>query len=252
MVTSFPRSDLFRTVATDAETRWPREDGVVTSPLTPWPRLRDSWWVFTLAGAAIMIFPIALVVEIRCGRNRCGGTWWGRWFELDALGSLPRLYTTGLFAAVAVIAWVAVRRTDARVRSWWVAVAVIGVVLAVAKLVSAHSAAKEVSALATLVLSVSGTVVALGALTLTGRRWGVAAARPVVIAMGLYAFASLGLDAVSMMLVGAQDRVGLLSHVAVTFAEELGEAVAALFLLVTVRWQVPTADVALSTPRSRG
>ena len=85
----------------------------MAAPLTPWPRLRDSWWVFALGGVAITIFPVSLVVELRCRRGHCGGSWWARVFELDALGSLPRLYTTALFAAVAVLAGVAGRRTEA-------------------------------------------------------------------------------------------------------------------------------------------
>ena len=216
---------------------------------SPWPRLRDSWWVFALAGLAIALFPIALVVEVRCGLGRCAGAGgWQHLFALDRLGSLPRLYTTGLFVAVAVLAGVAARRTAGWTRHWWTGVAVVGVLLAVAKLVSVHSTAKHAAPLVTLLVGVAGTVVALGALTVTGRRWGIAAARPVVVAMALYAVAALGLDAVSVLLVAVQSRVGLLSHVAVTFAEELGEALAALFLLVTVRWQLP----ALSTHPSRG
>jgi len=224
----------------------------MTPPLTPWPRFRDSWWVFALAGVAIVVFPVALVVQVRCGRARCAGAWWARAFELDALGSLPRLYTTALFAAVAVLAWAAARRTRDRVRTWWSAVAATGVLLAVAKLVSAHSTAKQASPVATLVVGVGVTFLVLAWLTRAGRRWGVPAARPVVVALALYALAALGLDAVSVLLVSAQDRVGLLSHVAVTFGEELGEALAALFLLVTVRWQLPTAEPLLSTRRSRG
>jgi len=221
--------------------------------LSPWPRLRDAWWVLALAALAIALYPIALVVAVRCGLGRCAGAGgWERLFALDAVGSLPRLYTTGLFAAVAVLGAVVVRRTVGRPRTWWAGVAVIGVLLAVAKLLSAHSTAKSASPAATLLVGVVGTVLALGALTVAGRRWGIAAARPVVLAMALYAVAALGLDVVSVLLVAAQDRVGLLSHVAVTFAEELGEALAALFLLVTVRWQLPTADEALSTPRSPG
>jgi hypothetical protein len=227
--------------------------GGMTPRPTPWPRLRDSWWVFALAGLAIGLFPIALVVEVRCGLGRCAGArGWEHLFALDRLGSLPRLYTTGVFVAVAVLAWVAARRTVDRPRQWWTGVAVIGVLLAVAKLVSVHSTAKGAAPVLTLLVGVVGTLAALGALTVTGRRWGIAAARPIVLAMALYAAAALGLDAVSVLLVAVQSRVGLLSHVAVTFAEELGEALAALFLLVTVRWQLPAGDRALSTPRSPG
>ena len=225
----------------------------MTPRLTTWPRLRDSWWVFALAGVAIALFPIALVVEVTCGLGRCAGArGWEHLFALDRLGSLPRLYTTGLFVAVAVLASVAARRTDGRPRQWWAGVAVIGLLLAAAKLLSAHSTAKNAAPAITLLVGVVGTVLALGALAVTGQRWGIAAARPIVLAMALYAVAALGLDTVSVLLVAVQNRAGFLSHVAVTFAEELGEALAALFLLVTVRWQLPAADMTLSTPRSPG
>ena len=84
-----------------------------------------------------------------------------------------------------------------------------------------------------------------------------------MLALGLYAAVSLGLDAVTSVVVLLQDRVGLLTHVATTFGEEFGEAMAALFVLVTLRWNLPgvrqnsrsgrkTPEAELSTPRSPG
>jgi hypothetical protein len=214
---------------------------------SPWPRLHDSWWVYLLAGAALVLFPLALVVEVRCGLGRCTGSPAERLLSLDAVGGLPRLYTAGLFLAVAVLAGIAARRSPGRPRWWWSAVAAIGVVLAAAKLLSAHSTAKNLSPLLTLVVGVVLTAAALGALTLTGRRWGIAAAGAVVSALAVYAVAALGLDAVTSLLASLQDRVGLLTRAAATFAEELGEALAALLLLVTLRWQLPPR-----APRARG
>jgi hypothetical protein len=246
------------------------ENRTVAPPPSPWPGLSESWWVYALAGVAAVVFPLSLVVGVRCGLGRCTGTLAERLFALDALGGLPRLYTTGLFVAVAVLGVLAVRRSAPPARPWWTAVAWIGGVLALAKLVSAHSTTKGLSAVGTLVVGVVLTVVALGALAVTGRRWGLAAARPVVLALGLYAAAALGLDAVTSVLVALQDGVGVLTHAAATFAEEFGEAMAALFVLVTVRWHLParspgaapgsgvqdpgtgrnTPDAALSRPRS--
>ena len=229
-------------------------------PPSPWPRLYDSRWVYALAGVAVVVFPLSLVVEVRCGLGRCTGSFAERMFSLDALGGLPRLYTSGLFIAGAVLAAIAARRSTGPARLWWTAVAGIGGVLALAKLVSAHSAATGMSALVTLLLGVVLTVVALGTLAVYGRRWGIAAAGAVMLALGLYA-AALGLDAVTSLLISFQAGVGVLTSAAATFAEELGEAMAALFVLVTLRWSlpvagssgaVPTPDVELSTPRSRG
>ena len=226
-------------------------------PPSPWPRLRESWWVFALAGVALAIFALALVEDVRCGLGRCSGSPVQRLFTLDAVGGLPRLFTSGLFAAVAGLGWLARTRSAGRAQLWWTAVAGIGAALAVLKLVSAHSSAKGLSALATLAVGVVLTVVALAALTVTGRRWEVAAARPVVLALGVYAAAALGLDAVTWLLVALQDGVGVLSRVAATFAEELGEALAALFVLVTLRWNLPAVPAPppvreLSTRRSPG
>jgi hypothetical protein len=226
---------------------------------TPWPRLSDSWWVYALAGIAVVVFPVSLVVQVRCGLGRCTGSFAERLFALDTVGGLPRLYTSGLFVAAAVLAATAARRSAGRPRWWWTSVAGIAGVLALAKLVSAHSTAKGMSAAATLVLGLVLAVVALGALRFTGRRWRIAAAGPVVLALGVYAAAALGLDAVTSGLVALQDRVGILTHAAATFGEELGEAMAALFVLVTLRWHmpagllgVPPAPGALRQPRSRG
>jgi hypothetical protein len=83
----------------------------------------------------------------------------------------------------------------------------------------------------------------------------------VVLALGFYAAADLGLDALTSLLVSLQDRIGVLTHAAATFGEEFGEAMAALFVLVTLRWNLPvtgpsgaapTPEVALSTRRSPG
>lgn len=226
-------------------------------PPSPWPRLRESWWVFALAGVALALFALALVENVRCGLGRCSGSLVERLLSLDALGGLPRLYTSALFAAVAGLGWLARSRSAGRTRLWWTVVAGIGAALAVAKLVSVHSSAKGLSALATLAVGVVLTVVALAVLTVTGRRWGVAAARPVVLALGVYAAAALGLDAVTALLVALQDGVGVLTRAAATFAEELGEALAALFVLVTLRWNLPAARIParameLSTRRSPG
>ena len=107
------------------------------------------------------------------------------------------------------------------------------------------------SAVATLVVGVVLAVVALATLAVTGRRWRIAAARPVVLALSIYAGAALGLDAVTALLVAVQDGVGALTRASTTFGEELGEAMAALFVLVTLRWQLPPGSVRPDAPDDR-
>jgi hypothetical protein len=201
--------------------------------------VQDSWWVYALAATAVVIFPVGLVVGIRCGLHRCSGSLVERLMSLDGLGGLPRLYTTGLFVAIAIVAWAARTRATGAGQLWWAAVSAIGGGLALAKLLSVHSVAKGAAPLATLVGGLLLTVLALVALTASGRRWRVRATIPVVGALGIYAGTALGLDLVTSLLIAVQDRVGALSRASVTFAEEFGEAVAALFVLVTVRWHLP-------------
>jgi hypothetical protein len=61
--------------------------------------------------------------------------------------------------------------------------------------------------------------------------------------MAAYAGVALGLDLLTGLAAALQGRVGRLTVVGSTFVEELGEALSALLLLVTVRWQsAPGAD----------
>jgi hypothetical protein len=204
-------------------------------PLPPWPRLREAWWVYALGAALVALYCAGLFVRIRCTfLGHCGGP--ARLFDLDALGGVPRLVTTALFLATAALAWLASRRCPGRRALWWRAVAGVGVVLALAKLSSVHSLATSDSAWLTLVGSLLLAVAGLGALWALGRRWGVSATRPVVTALALYAGAAIGLDAVTWLIAAVQAQPGALSAAAATFIEEFGEALAALVLLVTVRW----------------
>jgi hypothetical protein len=205
-------------------------------PLAPWPRLREAWWVYVVGAALIALYCTGLLVRIRCAvRHRCGGP--AELFDLDALGGLPRLTTTALFVATAMLAWRASRLRSGRSALWWTAIAGVGAVLAVLKLVSAHSAAKADSAALTLGGSVVLAAAALAALWLLGRRWGVPATGPVVLALALYAGAAIGLDVLTSVVTAVQEHAGALTAAATTFVEELGEALTALILLVVVRWQ---------------
>jgi hypothetical protein len=208
-----------------------------TEGLRPWPRVRDTWWVFGLAVAALGLFLFGFLVDLRCGYRGCPGSLSLRLFDLDGVGSLPRLFTTGLFVGVGVWAWRARRSMDGSPALWWTAVAVIASGLALAKLVTLHSTLETLSPWLTLAGGVALTAVTLAALSRTGRRWAVAAARPVVLALALYAGVALSLDLLTTLAAAVQDRVGWLTVAGTTFVEELGEALAGLVLLVTVRWQ---------------
>jgi hypothetical protein len=203
--------------------------------------LREAWWVAALAVVAVGLFSVGLAVGVRC---RLHGCVWSRdrFFALDAIGGLPRLFTTGLFVAVAVAGWFGARRVAGRARMWWTAVAVVGAVLAVLKLVSTHSTAKAAAAVATLVGGVALSAVVLTVLWRTARRWGVAAGPPVVVALGVYAFAALGLDAVTGLLATLHGSTGAVLDAVSTFVEELGEALAALLVLAVVWWCLPSAQ----------
>ena len=207
------------------------------SAIIGWMR-RETRWAIGLGAALIALYSAGLLVRIRCAvGGHCGGP--ARFFDLDALGGVPRLTTTALFVVSAVVAWRASRLSSGRRALWWAAVAAIAAVLAVLKLLSVHSVAKADSATLTLLGSVLATGVALGGVWVLGRRWDVAAAGPVTLALAVYACAAIGLDAVTWLFAAVQSEAGALSASAATFVEELGEALAALVVLATLRWQRP-------------
>lgn len=210
------------------------------SGLSSWPRLREVWWVVALVAVALVLFTVGLLVRVRCGLELCDGSVRDRVFDLDSVGGLPRLFTTGVFAGAAVLAGVAATRTSGLVRLWWSVVAAGGLLLSLAKLVSAHSALEDSDGgVRTLLVGLAVTLAAMALLGLAGRAWGVVGTGAVVLALSAYAAAALGLDAATTLVAAAQRSVGAFSAAAATFIEEFGEAVAALVVLVTVRWHVP-------------
>ncbi|MGY1735310.1 hypothetical protein [Geodermatophilus sp. SYSU D00684] len=197
------------------------------------PQRRPAWWVLLLGLAAIVLFGAALGVRVHCGTGHCAGSAARRLLDLDAVGGLPRLFTTGVLVAVAVLAGRACRRATGRVRLWWAAVAAAGLALAVLKLASAHSLVEtETSLLTTLLLGLAVAVPSLGLLAGAGRAWGVAATARVVAALAGYAIVALGLDVLTHLVRLLAGRAGA---VPATFVEELGEALAAVAVLAVVR-----------------
>jgi hypothetical protein len=204
--------------------------------------LSEAWWLLALALVATGLFGMGLDVQLRCRLHE--GCVWSRdkYFELDRIGGLPRLFITGLFVALAVLAWRAARRATGRAVTWWAAIAAIGAVLAVLKVVSAHSTAKSAAHTTTLVVGVALSVVVLGVLLWTARRWEVPAGPSVVVAFAVYAFAALGLDAVTGAVSAIQGSTGVVADSVATFVEEFGEAIGALFALAIVWCWLPAVD----------
>ncbi|MGY1831730.1 hypothetical protein ACI8AA_15060 [Geodermatophilus sp. SYSU D01180] len=206
------------------------------------PQWRPAWWVLLLGLTAIVLFRAALVVRVHCGTGHCAGSAAGRLLDLDAVGGLPRLFTTGVFVAVVVLAGRACRPATGRARLWWAAVAAAALALAVLKLASAHSLAKtETSPLTTLLLGLAVAVPSLGLLAVAGRAWGVAATARVVAALAGYALAALGLDVLTSR---AGVLAGGLAAAPAMFVEELGEALAAVAVMAVVR-----SGTAVARPR---
>jgi len=202
----------------------------------PWPQIRDTWWVFALAASALALFLLGFLVDLRCGWHGCRGSLTFDLLDLDGIGGLPRLFTTALFTAATVLAWRARRAAAGRAATWWTGITLIAGALALSKLTSLHSVLKDSAPWVTLIGGLVLTAVALTVLTVTGRRWGVAGFRLVVLALGAYAAVALGLDLLTNLAGAVQERVGWLTVAGSTFVEELGEAMTALLLLVAVRW----------------
>ncbi|SDO84178.1 hypothetical protein SAMN05660199_02643 [Klenkia soli] len=216
---------------------------MLTAPPTP-TRVRDDTWLWALAGLALGLFGLGFLVRWRCTVGPCslGGAEWI--FDLDAVGGLPRLYTTSLFVAATVCAVRAVARSRGRHALWWLAVALIGVGLVFAKLVSAHSVLEGWDGAGyTLAVGSLASAVGLPVLGVLGRVWRVPGARAVVLALAVYALAALGLDVLTGSVVLADPRP--LPVAAATFVEELGEALTALTLLAVLVRRIPP-------PRNRG
>ncbi len=200
------------------------------------PRRRADLQLLLLLAVACALFAAALLVRVRCRLGDCPGPTATRLLDLDAVGGLPRLFTTGICLGVAVVAWRVCAATSGRRALWWSVVAVAGLGLALLKVVSAHSVIEgRTSPTATLALGLAVAVPSLCLLTVAGRAWGVTATVPVAAVLAGYALAALGVDALVVLVEAGQDHVGALSRGAATFVEEFGEALAALAVLAVVR-----------------
>jgi hypothetical protein len=200
---------------------------------------QTAGWVLALGALGGVLFTAGLLVRLQCAVGRCPARPIRHALDLDAVGSLPRLFITVLFVAVAVLAVRAAVRVSPPARWWWGLVALGAVVLAGAKSVSVHSVAEQVDGRwATLLGGLALTFVGLPLLWWTGRRWSVPAAGALTFALAVYAAAALGLDEVTALVRALSG--GRVWRAFATYLEEGGEAVTALLLLAAVaRWLPP-------------
>ena len=154
--------------------------------------------------------------------------------SMDAPFSLPRLFVAALFAAAALAAVAGAGALPGR-RTWWLAVGLVGGVIAAVKAGSTvHAEAltsltEAVGSSAAVAVSASVAAVVVGALwflSRTERR----DRRRVLSVLALYAVASVGLSAVS----GWAGAYGSQWVTTATFIEESGEALAAVAFLMAV------------------
>ncbi|MGY1709503.1 hypothetical protein ACI8AC_08340 [Geodermatophilus sp. SYSU D00758] len=178
-----------------------------------------------LAAIAVLLETVGLLSRLSGARTPLA-----RFLDMDAPWSLPRLFVAALFAAAALAAFAGAGRNPGR-RTWWTAVAVVTAGIAVVKAgstvhadaLSALSAAVG-SGAATVasVLLAAAVLLVLGVLSRAERR----DRRRVLLALGAYAGASVGLSALSSV-------AGSWAATA-TFLEESGEALAGVSVLVAV------------------
>jgi cytochrome bd-type quinol oxidase subunit 1 len=187
---------------------------------------------------AVGLLLIGVVLEavgfgIRASDNERGAA---RLWSMDLPLSVPRMYVAALFLAAALAALAGAVRGVGR-RPWWTAVALVAAVIAQVKAGgTVHSEALVALGLASHPLAaalVSAAVVAvvlaaLWYLSRDERR----DRRRMLIALGLYAVASVGLSGVSSLV--AQADGSLYWQAAATFVEETGEAFGAVAVLVAV------------------
>jgi hypothetical protein len=191
--------------------------------------------VYAGAAALVALYLVAFAVRLHCSSGRvCDpGV---RFLDLDGLGSLPRLVTTAVFVAAAVLASRVAREVRAPAGRWWWAVSGIAAGLAVAKLFGLHWLLKTPAPVFTLTAGVLGVALTLSGLLLIARRWQVRPVWPVVVALAAYAGAAIGLDALGWAVALVRPEADPAIRAATALVEELGEALSALLLLGMVGW----------------
>lgn len=203
--------------------------GALAAPLRPLARPTA-----VLGVAVLLAETVGLATRLTCRPDRCGP--WARLLDMDALGSVPRALVTALLAAVAVCCLVAVVRAGLHGAAvWWLVLGLGAGVLAVAKQTSLHSVleARLAGVLPSVDVQLGFVVVsAVGLLVVVvSGRWVRRGTRTAVTTwLGLYAAASVGLGAVSVVLADLGPVVTAVS----TWVEETGEGLSAVGVLAVV------------------
>ena len=186
--------------------------------------------VAALTAVVVLAELVGLITRLGCRTVTCAP--WTARLDLDALGSVPRLLVTSVLAVVAVCCWWAVQRAGRHGAAvWWAVLGLGAAVLAVAKHTSLHSVLESrLPGVDAQLLFVVVSVVGLTVVTVSGR-WVRRSTRVAVVTwLALYALASVGLAAVSVVLGDVSVLAGDLS----SWVEETGEGLAAVGLLVAV------------------
>jgi hypothetical protein len=159
-----------------------------------------------------------------------------RLWSMDLPLSVPRMYVAALFLVAALAALAGAVRGTGR-RPWWAAVALVAAVIAEVKAGgSVHSEALAALGLGDRPLVAAAVSAAVVGIVLAALWWlsrdERRDRRRMLIALGLYAVASVGLSGVSSLV--AQAGGSLYWRSAATFVEETGEAFGAVAVLVAV------------------
>jgi hypothetical protein len=170
---------------------------------------------------------------VRVSGNERGA---GRLWAMDLPLAVPRMFVAALFLAAAVVAAMGAVRGTGR-RPWWAAVALVAAVIAEVKAGgTVHSEALTALGLGDRPLVAAVVSAAVVGIVLAGLWWlsrdERRDRRRMLIALGLYAVAAVGLSGVSSLV--GQGGASLYWQSAATFVEETGEAFGAVAVLVAV------------------
>ncbi|SDF64882.1 hypothetical protein SAMN05660662_2908 [Blastococcus aurantiacus] len=206
----------------------------VVARSAPAPRARRRAVPLPPIGIALAALAVALETGGYLVRlNDVGGTT-GQIMSMDGAYSLPRMFVAAMFAAAAIAAVAGAGRMPGR-RAWWMGVALISGAIASVKAGSTVHAdavgaltrgAGDVGALLLSAAAASVVVAGLWFLSRTERR----DRRRVLGVLALFAFASVGLSALSSQAASyGRDWLAV-----ATYVEESGEALAGVAFLMAV------------------